>query len=303
MKKTNFLFTIATVMLAMSCSNHDVESPAKGEGTVTIRFNVSNYEQIDMDAASTRSTNITNLGYLELGVYDAETIELTQDILQAMDDDDYGNFSVTLTYGTYQLVFLGWTGSHDSDPDIEDPTAIQFEDQYVPHLFCKTMELTVDDNTAGTQQSVALSRVVGDFRVVISDAIPDDMDRVDVKVEGSSYILNSLTGYVDKLLERNYSITDWDGVAGNTDEAFNVYTYLPSDEETTMTFTCTAYSTSGGVLASHTFTDVPMKINRLTRYTGNFFTKETAEGGFSVSLADDYSWIDIDDYDFHFSDY
>ncbi len=295
-----FIAVIATAMLATGCSNSETVTPVSVSGEATITFNVINYEQVDFDAIQTRSTEVSNLKYLELGIYDATTKELTSTVLQENTDEDYGTFNVTIPYGSYTLVFIGWYTTQDVEADMSDLNAIVFTDNYVPHLFCETLDLTVDENTLESQ-SIRLSRVIAGFRVVISDEIPEDASYFHVTSEGGGYALDPLTGFAASLASRENDVTVLSSWAGQTDRNFNVYALL-TQETAEMKFVVDAYDTSNNLMVSHTFTDVPMKINQLTRYTGNFFAIETSEGSFSVSLADDYSWENIDDHTFRFSD-
>ncbi len=293
MKTTLFLPVIAIALLAMSCSNSEsIEAPQSGKVTVT--FSVSNYEQKDMDDAETRSASINNLDYLTLGIYDANTLELVDTpVTQYYSDDDFGTFSVTLEYGSYKVLVLGYTNSRQ--PDMTNPKALVFTDNFVPNLFINMSDLTVDANTSGSQ-TIMLSRVVAGFRVEFADSTPETIDRVEVVAEGGSYILNSTTGYADEVLTRNHTVT-----LTSTAGGVSLYAFLTADEAT-MEFTLTAYDTSDNVLASHHFTNVPMKINQLTVYTGYFFTPETTESGFSIGNADDFDWTEVN-HTFNFTDY
>ncbi len=284
-------------MVTASCNNELKETPSNGE--VTLNFRVSNYEQVDIDETPTRSTDLTNLKYLTLGVYNAETHALVADtITQCRTESGYGTFTITLPYGDYKLLFLGYHNDHF--PDMTDLEAITFTDNYVPHLFSKVLDLTVDDETASSQ-SVTLSRVVAYFSVVFSDnsSVPDlDLDHMDIDLTGASYELNTLTGYANKLLERNFTLS-----LGSTVTGCGVFMFLTEDEAT-VNCTMKAYNSSGALVARHAFTNVPVKINRRTIYTGNFFTTETREEGFSVSLGDDYDdWLIMEERSFNYSDY
>ncbi len=282
-------------MLAMSCSNSDsVEAPQSGEVTVT--FNVANYEQIDMDDAETRSTAITNLYWLTLGIYDANTLQLVTDtVTQYYTSSDFGTFSVTLPYGEYKVLVLGYTNTRQ--PDMSDPTAIVFTDNFVPNLFSNnTLDLTVDATTE-ISQTILLSRVVAAFRIHWEDATPATISGMYIVMEGGSYKLNSLTGYADKVETRTYDVD-----FAESDHYLTLYSFL-TEESATMDITMTAYDGDGAEIVTHRFTDVPMKINQFTQYTGNFFTLEESTGGFTVELAHDFDWENEVDYTYNFSDY
>ncbi len=294
MRNISLALAIATTTLVTGCADSETGDPS-ATGEATLNFGVLNYEQIDIDALSTRaSSGVSSLSYLVLGVYDAESLEPTIDeIRQTAGDEDYGSFSVTLPYGNYKLVFLGWYAEEEGFPSMKNPLNISFAGDRVPHLFCKTLDLAVGMDTE-TNQTVELSRVVACFSVCMSDAIPEGTDYIEVIAEGGGRVLNALTGYAYEACERTSEI-DISGAGGKTDQSFCVYTFLTESEDT-MTFTCTAYGTDGNEVAKRNFTDVPMKINRLTYYTGNFFTESPVGNGFSISLADSIEWTDTYEY-------
>ena len=56
-----------------------------------------------------------------------------------------------------------------------------------------------------------------------------------------------------------------------------------------MNITVNALKSDGSVIKSRTFADVPMKVNRLTCYTGNFFAEDEAATQFRLSVDDAWS--------------
>ncbi len=298
MKKLTILSLIAIAMLVMSCSDSESVKATQG-GKVTVKFNVLNYQQISLDdEVDTRSTAVSNLKYLMLGIYDAETLELIDEPVKQEDGvtANFGQFTVELEYGNYKVLVLGYVDSYQAD--ITDPRAVQFDDKYVPNTFCSTMDLTVDGSTSGTN-SIVLSRVVAAFRIVFADRDKADTDLIDHMYgvyEGGSHILNSFTGYADEVVTRERKINSVNP------SYLNICTFL-TEETATMNFTVSSCDKDDNIIVSHKFTNVPMRINQLTVYTGNFYSMETDEEGFTVQLADDYEWVNIDEHSFNFSDF
>ena len=75
---------------------------------------------------------------------------------------------------------------------------------------------------------------------------------------------------------------------------FTIYSFLPADE-CTMQFDITAMTDEDTEIKSRSFADVPMKLNHMSIYTGNFF-KNDVEGntnGFTLSI-EDGEWIKDD---------
>ncbi len=285
-------------MLVTSCSDSESVKATQGE-KVTVKFNVLNYQQISLDdEVDTRTTAVSNLTYLMLGIYDAETLELVDEPVKQEDGvtENFGQFTVELEYGKYKVLVLGYVDSYQAD--ITDPRAVVFEDKYVPNTFCSTMDLTVDGSTSESN-SILLSRVVAAFRIVFADRDKADTDLIDHMYgvyEGGSHILNSFTGYADEVVTRERKINSVNP------SYLNICTFL-TEETATMNFTVSSCDKDDNIIVSHKFTNVPMRINQLTVYTGNFYSMETDEEGFTVQLADDYEWVNIDEHSFNFSDF
>ncbi len=294
--KNNIIITMAIVAMAAltSCKDSNTAeeaTPQQTNGMATLTFRVTNYEQYDLDSPLTRSTDVTNLAHLTLAVYDATTLELAVDtITQSSDEVGYGTFTLTLPFGDYKLVVLGY--NKDNLPDMTNPEAVSFADDYVPYVYRYASDITVGSSTE-LSQSIALSKTVAAFKVIMSDAIPDGgVNRVSASVTGGGKVLNALTGYATQTEEYSW---EWskselgDGFnSGLTDRNVTVYTFLTEDEAT-MSFTINCYDSDNGLVMGHTFTDVPMQIGWMTVYRGNFFT---VTGDFTITLADDFEWDD-----------
>lgn len=269
---------LAVLLLTTACHSSEESQPATGEAT--INFYVMNYEQTSMDKVRTRATEAISLAHLSVAVYDATTLQPVGEAqTQDKDQEQYGEFSLTLPYGQYVLVFLGYDGSRTAL--MQDAHAICFADDYVPNLFLKTLTLTLSPDSP-TTHSVTLSRAVACFTLTCDGELPSTLATMRFTAQGGGGTLDALTGYTSTVQERTYTYQNLSSYAGKTSMNVNLYTFLPSDEAT-MSFTVTAYDTEGNSLRSRTFTDVPMKINQRTRYTGDFFASE----GFSLLLDND----------------
>lgn len=145
------------------------------------------------------------------------------------------------------------------------------------------MTLTVDEDMK-EGQGIVLDRCVGCFRVICSEGIPNSMMAMNYTAEGGGTALNALTGYADATATRKGSI-NFSSVADRTKaQAVNIYTFLPA-EQANMDFTMSAVDGNDVVIRSRTFSNVPMKINTLTSYSGDFFAEPLSSQEFSLSLS------------------
>ncbi len=281
MKRYLYLLVAVVVTVCMSsCSNQEV-SPKGNDEMVTLHFNVLNYEQISFDGGS-RAETIDSLVYLAMAIYDAETNQLVgAPVVRKKGTDDYGSFGVKLAYGKYRVVFLGYNSSKELHP--EDASLIYWTNNVVTDTFLYSMELTVDEETE-PNKNIVLSRVVAAFVLKSSGvAVPENFDHFSLKMTGGDYKLNAFTGFAGGDAQRDYQFASNAKLAGQTDFEQYAYAFLPSNE-TMATITIVAEDKSGAELKSRTFRNVPMKINQITRYSGDFFGLTNASETFSLSL-------------------
>lgn len=286
MKNLALSLVTMTAVCTASCQQNEPAAAPTGEKTIT--FHVVNYDQTPLDNSLTRAADATSLAHLALAVYDAATLKpATEAKIQDSGQTGYGSFSLTLPYGDYVIVFLGY--DNNRTPNLSDPRNITFTDNYVPNLFCKSLNLKVDESAQGVQR-VSLSRAVACFSLVCEDAMPATLNSLKYTIQGGSGSLNALTGYATEAQERTFTFANLTAWAGKSGMTVNLYTFLPS-QETEMDFTITAQDAQGANLRTRTFKAVPMRINQRTRYTGSFFAADAAATQFVLEL-DNNVWTE-----------
>lgn len=284
MKKVLLPALIAVCGLLSACQSDDEFSAA---AVHEITFQVTNYEQYDLDDL-TRASVADVLDHLVMGVFDAATDAVVGSVTvqnKADGKSSYGTFSVSLPEGRYRAVFIGYNGSRACQ--MSSSTNITFESDHVPHTFLSCMELTVDGKTA-QNQNVVLKRAVAAFRLVVKEALPQGLATFRFVNRGGGTALNAQTGFCTEQKERTYDISVPTSSIGKSNVEISCYAFLPS-EEAAMNITVNALKADGSVIKSRTFADVPMKVNRLTCYTGNFFAEDEAAAQFRLSVDDAWS--------------
>lgn len=287
--KIHISLLFCLLALLASCSNDESSVPATPDGYAHLSFSIMNHQLVSMDDEESRAaTAATGLDHLEMAVYDAEG-QLVQSQKQAKGDKNYSTFDALLPYGSYTVVFLGFNGSHASD--LSTPTAITFEDNYVPNCYCYSTDVTVDASTSGTTQ-IVMKRCVGCFRLVCNDGLPSNMTAMNYTSEGGGTALNALTGLAASTTTRTGSFS----IAPGEDRSkgiYSVYAFLPS-ETCTMQFTMTAVSANGSTIRERVFSDVEMRLNYRNEFSGDFFTAEASDwnGKFNLTLAES-EWTDV----------
>ena len=219
-----------------------------------------------------------------MGIFDATTNTLVAPVqIQNKEDQGYGSFTAKLNYGTYRLVFLGYGGSN-SILKMENPEEISFENNTLPQTFLSSFEFTVDPNTQATT-SVVLKRVVSGFELTMADAISSRTAGIKIKSTGGGMVLNAKTGLAKASTGRENTIVIPESYHGQKDKNVIFYLFLPANQEI-MDITASAVDENGEAFIERTFAKVPMKINTLTIYQGNFFADTPY--GFSITMEDDW---------------
>ena len=115
---------------------------------------------------------------------------------------------------------------------------------------------------------VKLDRAVSMFRLVIYDAIPDNVSQIRIWYEGGSGALNTVTGF-GCVKSTQYVMYNIAGVTSPLQ--LEAYTFLHADEGD-LSIIVTAYDAKSNIVKLREFSNVPMKRNQITQYSGNFFT-------------------------------
>ena len=280
------MLSFLSVMLC-ACSNETSTIPEEEGNSKTFTFQVTNYMQYAMDEgtrAAIAPSASKRIQHLALGIFDATADTLVAPIqIQNKEDQGYGSFTAKLNYGKYRLVFLGYGGSN-SILKMENPEEISFENNTLPQTFLSSFEFTVDPNTQATT-NIVLKRVVSGFKLTMADAVSSRTAGLKIKSTGGGMVLNAKTGLAKASTGRENTIVIPEDFHGQTDKNVIFYLFLPSNEEI-MDITASAVDENGEAFIERTFADVPMKINTLTIYQGNFFADTPY--GFSITMEDDW---------------
>ena len=294
------------LLILSSCQSDQESSTPSSEGQGTLSFTVSNYRQISFDdissSSSTRAseTVVMELANLSLTVFDAETNEMVvPTILHKSEDYDssvekaktFPQFSVTLPYGHYRLLVLGYNGTKGCS--IASVNHITWDDDYVPNTFLYCNEFTLDKNS-NLNQSITLRHVVSAFRVTAEDAIPSELGKMRFISSAGGTVLDGTTGFTPQNTGRTTVLAVPANYAGKQGVDFTTYLFLPS-EEANSNYTVQSLGKSDNLLFEKHFNDVPLRINVLTQWTGKVFEDggddvSEVQSGFSIGW--DMNWAD-----------
>ena len=260
-----FLLALLTILFA-ACEKPILtgEELSSSSPKTSLRLSVYQLEQTPFSLL-TRAAPSEICERLNFAVYDMDGSRQKQ-INQKVGDSDFGTANFDLPVGNYQLVALAHSSS--SNPTMTNPAKIQFSNaQGYSDTFLYYGTITIGDEP----QTLALSlqRIVALCRFVISDAIPEGVARIEFTYKGGSGHFDAKTGLG---VTRSTQVMKFDVEVGKEQTQYDLYTFLHNIEDT-IHLTVIAYDAAGNPLYEREF-DVPMGQNKVTWFTGDFFTGE-----------------------------
>lgn len=275
MKKKFLLWCLCIVALTscekvvMDVQQTDVLENSTAEG-VTVKLHVAQLEN-QMTVSSTRALVDVADACERLNFVVFNNGTKVKSISQKAGDEGFGTVSMTLQTGTYQLMVLAHSGK--ANPTLSNPEKVQFDNTGTSYsdTFYYYGDLVVNEaDEEGQVQShdVKLDRAVSMFRLVIYDAIPDNVSQIRIWYEGGSGALNTVTGF-GCVKSTQYVMYNIAGVTSPLQ--LEAYTFLHA-EEGDLSIIVTAYDAKSNIVKLREFSNVPMKRNQITQFSGNFFT-------------------------------
>lgn len=279
----NIIYTIlffSTIIYLSSCVNKIDEE----QKNATVSFRISNYNQSEFKFPKTKTQITTVLSHLSFSVF-GDNAEKEQEIIQASSENEFGTIKATLPYGTHSILVVGHNNSKNAK--ITSPVYISFADNKITDTFLYYSSIEIDEKTSPTI-SIALDRAIAKFELQATDAIPSGVKTIEFTFTGGGNILNGITGRATSSIEQTKVIEVPPSYINTSNNKFVLYTCLPEDESN-LTIVATAKNEAKDILFSKTFSDVPLKINRITRYKGEFFkTGENVIGNITIND----QWLD-----------
>ena len=294
MKK--LLLMAGFALLAASCSNDESLdssvnlSNAKALAPVTVR--VSDFSMSQEDFPATRATqaaaDYSDVKALTLAFYQGST-EVYK-VTQLKDDTStfttFGEFSLSLPFGSYTMVVLGYWYKDGDVLELSSPTVAAYTNGSVRETFAATQTVNVTSTTA-LDISATLNRIVARLNVVSTDGKSAIVEKVRVTFSEGAKSFNPTTGLatVNGGFSNTVSISSNDGATTKTTS----HLFLYSDNQN-MDVTIQTLDADDNVLFSKTVQNVPFQRNRVTKLTGAIYTNSSVSGAFllETNWADQY---------------
>ncbi|MBR1872813.1 MAG: FimB/Mfa2 family fimbrial subunit [Bacteroidales bacterium] len=272
MNHFHFLTAVAATALicATSCSikENRIQCEVPVHVSVTNDFTVTQ-EDIPTKAVQSVAENST-VSSITLAFYTADgTLQYKADQLKADTPTGFGDFSLTLPYGSYKMIVI----AHGSEKPIllSSMTEAAFDDIKPRETFLYTRDLTINSSDP-KDLSATLSRIITRLDIISTDACPENLESVRITFAKGGEAFNPLTGLSTTDNGFAYTITGITPIAseGNIAKLRSNF-FLFTDEES-MDVTIETLDASGTVLNTRTVAAVPFKRNRNTTLTGSLFS-------------------------------
>lgn len=274
MKK--ILFAILAAMM-VGCEKPPVEELLAGRsdmsGNVVLK--------IDADNNATRATALSDVcGRLNVAVFD-ESGKKVKTVAQVVSDVDFGIVGLSLSPGTYQIVAIGHscTGS----ATITSPEKVTFPSNKVTDTFyyCGSVTATADKQ----EIAVRLQRSVAMLRLKLTGVGSDVASLKFYYLGGSStFSPDAGLGVVNSKQTEVRAFSN-DGI-------YEIYTFPHEMQDVLTKVTVTALDAGDNEVGECLIENVPITINRITLYEGDF----VSGGGnpLTVNISVNAEWAGID---------
>ena len=257
MKKTVIMMTAVLVAMAMltACMNDGAGEVSNNE-TAEVRMIFAPYEVEPM----TRAAVADYATRLDVWLYEGGTE--VQAVHQQSTDEGFASLSVRLekakTYTVYAVAHKAAGAATLSNGVVSWP------DDKVTHSFYYSQTFSPATTTT---LNCLMERIVGNFRLEITDKVPDGVARMTVDV-GVSPTRWDVGGFGVNAVSRVSSFTP---VVGSS-PTLSVFIIADGDEAELHDITVTAYDADDEVVQQRVFEDVPIRAGYRSTYRGAFFT-------------------------------
>ena len=282
-------------LLAASCSNDESldssvnlsnEQPL---APVTVR--VSDFSMSQEDFPATRATqaaaDYSDVKALTLAFYQGST-EVYK-VTQLKDDTStfttFGEFSLSLPFGSYTMVVLGYyLSTNEPAITLTSPTTATFGDYPARETFVATNTVNVTNSNA-LNISATLNRIVSKLQVVSSDVRTAAATKVRMSFAAGGKSFNPTTGLATSDGGFSNAVTISTNVGAISRS--NTFLFLASNVQN-MDVTIQTLDADDNVLFSKTVQNVPFQRNRVTKLTGAIYTNSSVSGAFQLET----NWAD-----------
>lgn len=218
----------------------------------------------------------------DLWVFDFVGDDCVQSLHQTTSDEAWGQPQMSLALSTHHIYFVA---SRGVSPVVNatDKTIVWSS---VRDTYWKDYEVTVV-NTSNGNRAVTLDRVVAKLKLTINDEIPTGTSTLTCTPASWHYGMNYTTGApIAATSDQPITISIPSSYIGTTGQlSVSFFTFSGADEWTT-NVSLAVKDGNSNALGSVAISDVPLKRNRSTEYSGSLFS-----GSSAVTVSVNGDWL------------
>ena len=301
---TNKIHTLALCAALLACLAASCEKPVIDEektptekpkaNEATITFNSTNVAQAEYDneTDTQQSRAVTPIrevcSRINVAIFDSGDATKVKTINQEKSDASFGKITTNLAKGSYTIVIIAHNGSGNAT--VSTPEKVTFKDNKVSDTFYYYGDIDVDDNET---YDITLKRAVAMVRLVVKDNTPKNIHSMKFYYTGGSSTLNPQTGY-GCVNSKQTEIRTVPESAYTGESAYDIYTF-PHESQKKLNIEISALESATATNATYarTISDVSVKRNCITRYTGYFYGEDPSTGrGIELTTTDEWQYED-----------
>jgi len=271
-----YALAVMAVAMLTACTN-DGAGEVLNDETAEVQMTFSPYEVEPM----TRAAVADYATRLDVWLYEGGTE--VQAVHQQSTDEGFASLSVRLdkrkTYTVYAVAHKAAGAATLSNGVVSWP------DDKVTHSFFYSQTFSPATTTT---LSCLMERIVGNFRMEITDKVPEGVARMTVDM-GESPTRWDVGGFGVNAVSR---VSSFPLTAGSTPTA-SVFIIADGDEAESYDITVTAYDGEDAVVQQRVFEDVPIRAGYRSTYRGAFFTSGAVTMTFTTNDWTDYETVDF----------
>lgn len=273
---------VVAIAALTACTN-DGAGEVMNDETAEVRMTFSPYEVEPMTRADgvTRAAVSDYATRLDVWIYDGDTE--VQTVHQQSTDEGFASLSVRLekenTYTVYAVAHKAAGAATLSNGVVAWP------DDKVTHSFFYSQ--TFNPATTTTMECL-MERIVGNFRLEVTDKVPDGVARLTVDM-GMSPTRWDVGGFGTNAVSR---VSSFQMTAGSS-PTVSVFIIADGEEAESYDITVTAYDSEDAVVQHRVFSDVPIRAGYRSTYRGAFFTSGVVTMTFTTNDWMDYETVDF----------
>ena len=277
------LLVATMVLLSLACEKMVLDDESNGKsaqetGNLTLKASMYQIVPFDTRADVNLADYFSNMCFV---LY--QNGEVAKRIIQTNTTQNFGQTSVNLEPGEYQLLVLAHSGK--GNPTLTKPDFLQFTNAIgFSDTFYYYGDLIV--TTEPQTREIAIQRATSMLRVIINDTeFPSQFKYLRCYYQGESGVFNAVTGMGGTVNSEQKVFYDVEGLTPPI--TLRLYTFLRNDEGK-LTLQMVAHNADEEILVEKKLENIPMKNHMITEYSGMLFGTPSSEN--SITIKADTTW-------------